>query len=97
MRISLALIGQRIVDQRKMKKFSQLSLADKVGVSDRTLRKVEAGHDMKLSVLLAIAEALDIDVVQLLSADNSSLSTLSESEKQQICSHLKAICELLPD
>lgn len=98
MTISLTLIGQRIVDQRKVKKMSQVKLADKVGISDRALRKFERGYDMKLSVLLAIAEALEIDAAQLLSEDNdSAILTLSKEEKLQICSHLKAICQLLPD
>lgn len=79
-------------------RISQVQLAEKVGISERTLGKIENGFDMKLSLLLAISDALEIDIAQLLSEDNDeSLSSLSETEKEQICSHLKAICQLLPE
>ena len=97
MSISLHVLGQRIVTKRKVLKMSQIQLADKVGISDRTLSKIEHGYDMRLSLLLAIADALEMDVGQLLRLNNDiSLTVLNADEKQQICDYLKAICNLLP-
>jgi transcriptional regulator with XRE-family HTH domain len=98
MSISLHIVGQRIVTKRKSMKLSQVELAEKVGISDRTLGKIEKGFDMRLSLMLAIADALDIEPTELLSERiDDELTSLSYVEKQQILSHLKAICQLLPD
>ena len=98
MSISLNIVGQRIVTKRKKMKISQVQLAEKVGISDRTLGKIEKGFDMRLSLMLAIADALEIDPSMLLSEDvDDQLTSLSNAEKQQILGHLKAICQLLPD
>lgn len=98
MSISLNIVGQRIVTKRKKIKMSQVQLAEKVGISDRTLGKIEKGFDMRLSLMLAIADALEMDPKMLLSEDvDDGLTSLSKAEKQQILGHLKAICQLLPD
>ncbi|WP_108944105.1 helix-turn-helix domain-containing protein [Shewanella halifaxensis] len=97
MSISLNIIGQRIVTKRKNVKLSQVQLADKVGISDRTLSKIENGYDLKLSLLLAICDALNIEAAELLSENNSNASSLSDESRLQIDSHLNAIRKLLAD
>jgi|GEM_PF-6751598 len=99
MSISLNIIGQRIVAKRKKMKITQVQLAEQVGISDKTLGKIENGFDMRLSLLFAIADVLQIDAIELIRSDDSadSLSSLSQENKQQICDHLKAICQLLPE
>lgn len=98
MSISLKKIGQRIVTKIKKLNISQIQLAETIGISDRTLSKIEHGFDMRLSLLLAICDALDIDVGQVLAdGDNKALTSLSENDKQQIRDHLQAISKLLPD
>ncbi|MGB0895329.1 MAG: helix-turn-helix domain-containing protein [Parashewanella sp.] len=67
MSISLAKVGQRIVRYRKNKGIKQVQLAEAVGISKRTLSKIENGHDSQLSVLMAIADALEIDISQITS------------------------------
>ena len=90
MSISLNIVGQRIVTQRKKLKLTQIQLAEKVGISERTLGKVENGFDMRLSMLLAISDALNMDVARLLS-NNGDSDTNLDSNKQQILEHLDAI------
>ncbi|WP_259649450.1 helix-turn-helix domain-containing protein [Shewanella sp. MBTL60-007] len=97
MSISLNIIGQRIVTKRKIVKLSQVQLADRVGISDRTLSKIENGYDLKLSLLLAICDALNIETAELLSENNSNASSLSDESRLQIDSHLNAIRKLLAD
>lgn len=103
MSISLNIIGQRIAAKRKKMTITQVQLADQVGISDKTLGKIENGFDMKLSVLFAIADVLKIDAIELMRSDDSAdtLSSLnqplSNKNKQQICDHLKAISQLLPE
>ncbi|GIU12987.1 hypothetical protein TUM3792_02140 [Shewanella sp. MBTL60-007] len=78
-------------------KLSQVQLADRVGISDRTLSKIENGYDLKLSLLLAICDALNIETAELLSENNSNASSLSDESRLQIDSHLNAIRKLLAD
>lgn len=97
MTISFDLIGQRIGNQRKKMKMTQTQLADTVGVSSRTIGKIERGYDMRLSVLMAISDALDMRLRDLLDySPQEPLAILSQADKQKICRHLQAIAELLP-
>ena len=53
------LIARRIRQYRHLEKLSQESLADKVGVSDTYIRKLEAGaRTPSLEVIMALAAAL---------------------------------------
>ena len=54
------LIARRIRQYRHLEKISQESLADKVGVSDTYIRKLEAGaRTPSLELVMALAEALN--------------------------------------
>lgn len=60
-------IAKRIVYYRIRKGLSQDELADKIGISKSYLSKIEAPNSTKafsLDVLFAIADGLEIDVIQ---------------------------------
>lgn len=60
-------IARKIVHYRIRKGLSQGELADKIGISKSYLSKIEAPHSTKafsLDVLFAIADGLEVDVVQ---------------------------------
>ncbi|WP_417761703.1 helix-turn-helix domain-containing protein [Shewanella sp.] len=95
MTIRFALIGQRISHHRRRLKMTQLQLATLVGVGERTMGKIEKGFDMRLSVVMAIADALKVPVAELLDYEQAAPLTLSAHEQQKIAYHLKAIKDLL--
>lgn len=96
MTIRFALIGQRIVHYRKKRDMTQLALSSVVGIGEKTMGKIEKGYDMRLSVLLAISDALDVPLPDLLDYEQTALPTLSACEREKIIQHLKAIADLLP-
>ena len=53
-------IGKRIKRQRINISLTQQELADKTGVSLRTICNVENGRDTKLSVIISVLRALNI-------------------------------------
>lgn len=62
-------IGLNIAYQRKLKKMSQLDLAEKVGISRTHMSNIEAPNmptAMSIETLLDIADALEIPASQLL-------------------------------
>ena len=75
------LLGQRIKELRIKKKLNQSDLAEKVGIVERNLSKIECGDIfVKAKTLTAIMKALDVEPKELF--DFSSLqkkSSLKES------------------
>lgn len=64
-------IGKRIAYYRNKRGWTQDFLADKIGISTSYLSKIEAPRSNKsfsLDVLFLIADALEIDPVQLISS-----------------------------
>lgn len=60
-------LGYKIKFERGKRKISQLDLALKTGLTTRTVSRIECGTiDPKLSTLSKIANALEIDLVELL-------------------------------
>lgn len=62
-------IGLNIAYQRKLKKMSQLDLAEKAGISRTHMSNIEAPNmatAMSIETLLDIADALEIPAPQLL-------------------------------
>ena len=56
-------IGQKIRDFRKKKKLSQAELAEKVGLSDKHIGRIEAGkYFPNFGNFLAILDALDMNL-----------------------------------
>lgn len=96
MAIRFALIGKRISHHRKRLKMTQLELATEIGIGERTMGKIDGGYDMRLSVLLAIADVLNVPLAELLEYEQTAPLSLSAQERQKIMYHLKAITDLLP-
>lgn len=69
-------VGRNIAYYRAERSLSQVELARKSGVSVTTLNEIETfkPRDMRLSTLFAIARALGIPPVQLMSAAELDLS-----------------------
>ncbi len=63
-------LGQVIKKRREDKKMSQQELADKAGITQATVSRLEKGSDIKLAHLKNIAVALDCSVVTLLTSEN---------------------------
>ena len=77
------LIARRIRQYRHLEKLSQEHLADKVGVSDTYIRKLEAGaRTPSLAVVMALAVALNTTPDHLLlsasALDKTSRSSIME-------------------
>lgn len=63
-------IGKFIAERRKLKKFTQSELAEKLGVTDRSVSNWENGKNMPdLSLFKPICELLDISINELLSGE----------------------------
>ena len=63
-------IGKFIAEERKVKKYTQRELADRIGISDKTISKWERGNGFpEVSLLLPLCNELDITVNELLSGE----------------------------
>ena len=63
-------IGKFIALERKSKNYTQRELADKLGISDKTISKWERGNGFpEVSLLLPLCNELDITVNELLSGE----------------------------
>lgn len=64
-------IGKFIQEKRKKKELSQMELAEKLGVSNRTISKWENGNSMPdYSIITCLCKELDITINELLSGEN---------------------------
>ncbi|MDD2957143.1 MAG: helix-turn-helix transcriptional regulator [Lachnospiraceae bacterium] len=73
------LTGKFIADERKKKGYTQTELADKLGISNRTVSKWETGNGFPdVSLLLPLCDELGITVNELLSGEK-----LSEDEYEK--------------
>jgi len=63
-------IGKFIAEERKAKKYTQRELAEKLGLSDKTISKWERGNGFpEVSLLLPLCNELGITVNELLSGE----------------------------
>ena len=69
------LLGKRIKELRRAKKFSQQDLADKANIDQRSLSHIECGDNFPSKSLLDIANALDISLVELFDFAHLEVST----------------------
>ena len=66
-------IGRFIAQERKQKNYTQRQLADRMGISDKTISKWERGNGFpEVSLLLPLCEELDISVNELLTGERVS-------------------------
>lgn len=62
--------GRFIAEERKCKKYTQRELADRLGISDKTISKWERGNGFpEVSLLLPLCDELGITVNELLSGE----------------------------
>lgn len=60
-------LGKRIKELRIEKSMRQIDLADKIGIEDSALRRIESGRvNSTINMLRKIAAGLDISILELL-------------------------------
>lgn len=61
--------GKHIMQRRRELGLTQEELADKVGVSQKTISKIENGlEELKITALAVIADALSCEITELIEA-----------------------------
>ena len=75
-------IGKFIAERRKQMQLTQKQLADKIGISDKTVSKWECGRGLpEVAFMLPLCSSLNINVNELLSGEK--LSNESYHEKAE--------------
>ena len=83
--MDLISIGKFISEQRKLKGYSQVELANKLNISNKTISKWERGNGFPdVSLLLPLCEELDISVNELLSAKKLQESEYHERAEENL-------------
>ena len=83
-------IGKFILELRKQKGMTQKELAEKVGVSDKTISKWECGNSIPdITYLEALCNSLDISVNELLSGERLTDESYSEKAEENIMALMK--------
>jgi len=83
-------IGKFILELRKQKGMTQKELAEKVGVSDKTISKWECGNSIPdITYLEALCNSLDISVNELLSGERLTGESYSEKAEENIMALMK--------
>jgi len=83
-------IGKFILELRKQKGMTQKELAEKVGVSDKTISKWECGNSIPdITYLEALCNSLNISVNELLSGERLTDESYSEKAEENIMALMK--------
>lgn len=83
-------IGRFMQEMRKNKGLTQKELADRIGISDKTISKWENGNSVPdTSILLSLCEELDITVNELLSCEKISSDNYSMKAEETIMTLMK--------
>ena len=83
-------IGRFIAAMRKEQSLTQRQLADKLGISDKTVSKWETGNGMpEVSLMLPLCEALHITVNELLHGQRLTDSDYKEKAEEVIMDLIK--------
>ena len=78
-------IGKFISEQRKLKKMTQSDLAEKLGVSDKSVGNWENGRNMPdLSLFKPLCEILDISINELISGEKIKENEYQEKLEENI-------------
>ena len=84
------LTGKFIAHKRKEKKLTQEQLAEKLGVSNKTVSKWETGKCMPdYSVVKALCDELEITVAELMDGEASDEKSVRTYDEEQIIDLLK--------
>ena len=88
-------IGKFIAQKRKEKNLTQEQLAEKLGVSNKTISKWENGKGMPdYSVVKNLCEALQITVAELIDGECAEVRSVRAYDDEQIMDLLKRTQEL---
>ena len=78
-------IGRFIAQTRKERSFTQRQLADRLGISDKTVSKWECGKGLpEVSLMLPLCEALSISVNELLSGQRLTDSAYKNKAEENM-------------
>jgi transcriptional regulator with XRE-family HTH domain len=81
-------LGLHIAEQRKQKQLTQADLAEKVGIDNVSLSRIETGVVLpSLTRLNALADALEVDVVTFLGASRTPV----DLQNQQVQNYLDVL------
>ena len=76
------ILGKKIKLYRKYKSLTQKQLADKIGVSEITIRRYESNQkEPKHNTLIKIAEALDISIKELIDYEDIKTNNLAKLQR----------------
>jgi transcriptional regulator with XRE-family HTH domain len=65
-------VGRRIAEVRQLGEMTQEECAEKLGISLRHMKRLEAGHNMTIFTLARVASAFGISPASLLATPRSS-------------------------
>lgn len=83
-------IGKFIAAERKQKGYTQRQLADRLGISDKTISKWETGKGFpEMSLMLPLCECLGITVNELLSGERLSDSEYKQKAEEKLVNMIK--------
>ena len=91
-------LGLKIQELRKQKGMTQEDLAEKTGLSVRTIQRIESGEvDPRSYTLNQIAEALEVEITDLTAEPDNEKPGIPESEKRKWLTwlHLSGLFVLL--
>lgn len=78
-------IGAFIATLRKEHSMTQKELAQRLGVSDKTISKWETGRGLPdISIMRSLCETLDVSINELLSGDRLDVSSYREKAEENI-------------
>jgi HTH-type transcriptional regulator/antitoxin HipB len=84
MKYAIDYLTQALKTARRHKKLSQRALSDKVKIPQAQISKIEnSSVDLKVSTLINLARALDMEVVLVPRKDMSAVSAVMAATKQQ--------------
>ncbi len=83
-------IGKFIATLRKEQSMTQKDLAQKLGVSDKTISKWETGRGLpEISIMQSLCETLGISINELLSGEKLDISSYREKAEENISTLMK--------
>ena len=86
--------GKFIAELRKSHGMTQLQLAEKLGVSDKTVSRWECGKGMpELSILMPLCEVLEINVNELLSGEFLTQEIYSQKAEENMLNLIQETTE----
>ena len=86
--------GKFIAELRKTHGMTQLQLAEKLGISDKTVSRWECGKGMpELSILMPLCEVLEINVNELLSGEFLTQESYSQKAEENMLNLIQETTE----